>query len=99
MHQLHGISPERQAAAIESKRRLLAFVETRPNLNLESFICLASLLQSAGWKCENKLWRKDDRSLSVFEASEVELRDQIAVETERLLKRTVQSYGPANASD
>lgn len=78
---------------IESKRSLLAYLGSQPKrLTMESFICLADMLQKFGWILEDDRWRKRDMSLALLEAAIVELTAQISFEKDRILRNTVKGY-------
>jgi len=79
--------------SIDSKRSLLAYLRSQPKrLTMESFICLADMLQRSGWILEDERWRKRDMSLAVLEAAIVELTAQISFEKDRILRNTVKGY-------
>ena len=82
----------RLESAIESKRRLLAYLQSGPKrLTLESYLCLARVLSLAGWHCDGGVWRKDAQGLSLLEAGKREVARQIASDSERLLRLTVRT--------
>lgn len=65
------------------------------HLSLESYVCLATILSKGGWRLQDKQWRKGDLLLSTLEAAVVELTAQVKADTDRLLRQTVKTYGPA----
>lgn len=86
-------SPEEQAKAIESKRTLLAYLRSRPeHLTIESYLCLTSILNRAGWNFNAGHWTRDGYSLVTLEAAILELEEQVASDRDRLLGQTVTGY-------
>jgi len=85
--------PSELERSIESKRTLVAYLRSRPkHLTIESFICIADLLQKSGWNLEGERWRKGDLWISLVEAAIVEMTAQISAEKDRLLRKTVKGY-------
>jgi hypothetical protein len=92
------LDTEKKVLAIESKRKLLAFLRTNPQgMTMESYLCLTRILTDAGWQHDEGIWSKDQQRLSIFEASAVELDRQIAADKDRLLLQTVAGYRPESA--
>jgi hypothetical protein len=86
-------TPDAQAAAIESKRNLLAYLRSGPkHLTIESYLCLVGILSRAGWISNSDRWTRDGHSLTTLEAAILELERQVASDRERLLSRTVAAY-------
>jgi hypothetical protein len=92
-HDRHNHSVEAQERAIESKRALLAYIRSEPKrMTMESYLCLVSLLNKAGWENRNGQWHKSGISLSALSAAEHELEEQIVADKDRLLSQTVAKY-------
>ena len=95
---MRQINPEQQALAIESKRKLLAFLRANPQrMTMESHLCLTGILTAAGWQYDQGFWSKRERRLATLEAAIVELDDQVATDKERLLLQTVAGYRTESA--
>lgn len=89
---------EVQASAIESERRLLAYLRSQPQrLTIESYLCLTRILSAAGWHYDPPCWVNGEKRLSTLEAAAVALEHRIAADRERLLRQTVGNYRAGTA--